>query len=130
MRNEVVVCPQHDMVNTRAVHCLPQAVAVKPPGPTVRNETSTGFGFFCPHDSASQAATLSGILELQHHAIMILRHKLECRDRFGIVHVGDQKNQAPTLTNRRQVPNRLTEPGALIEPIPAQLMQPHEHLPA
>ena len=86
------------------------------------------FRFRGAEDSASDPPELGAILELEHNAVVRLRHEFEGGDRFLIMKIAEHDDEASLFEHTGQFTQSASEQGLFINAISAQPVQPEKDL--
>ena len=108
------------MIDAAAAQALHECFVVEPAAASVRDEA-------CGPVSASLARKMpppirpsfGGVLQLQHDAIVLLRHELQRGDGVGIVQIAEHDDQAAIFQHAREFAHAPAERRAFIEAIRA-----------
>ena len=112
------------MVDTAPAQLGGGVVVAEPSAPAVADKRLAGFGFLTSKNPGVQSASLGGIGELQHHAVVLLREPLEAGGGFRLAQVAQHDEHRPVREHGGKLIKFLDECGLLVEPIVAQLVQP------
>ncbi len=92
----------------------------KPAASSMRDKLASGLGLDGAVDATARSSAFRGILEMQHDAVMVLRHQLDGWNGIGVVQIAQHDEQAA----RDLADSQARQAAAAPKPAPAPVITP------